>query len=206
MSATAPVAAAIQATSVPQDYILAPLTVEQYHAMARAGILEEGAPIELLEGLLVEKVTKHPPHSVATQLLQENLMRMLPAGWRAVAQEPITLSDSEPEPDIVVVRGQAREYRLHHPRPDDIALVVEVSDATLARDRGSKRRIYARAALTSYWLINLIDAQIEVYTEPSGNTAQPSYRRQTTYLPGDEVPVVVAGVEIGRLRVDDLLP
>lgn len=207
MSATAPaVAPAIQVTSAPQDYTLAPLTVEQYRAMARAGILEEGAPIELLEGLLVSKMTKYPPHRVATQLLLDALRAALPQGWHVAVQEPVTLADSEPEPDLAVVRGGYRDYLEHHPGPADLALVVEVADATLTRDQVGKRRIYARAGIVVYWVVNLVDGQIEVSSDPSGPVERPSYRRQVTYLPGDELPVLVEGAEIGRLRVADLLP
>src|SRR6266852_5662098 len=76
------------------------LTVAQYHAMARAGILDEDAPVELLEGWLVQKMTKHRPHVLATELGRRALERLIPPGWHVAHQDPITAADSEPEPDL----------------------------------------------------------------------------------------------------------
>jgi Uma2 family endonuclease len=84
--------------------------------------------------------------------------------------------------------------------------VVEVADTTLRTDRGTKKRIYARAGILVYWIVNLVDRRIEVYMEPSGARRKPDYRRQQEYGPADEIPVVLDGVEIGRVPVHDLLP
>lgn len=89
------------------------LTVEQYHQMIDAGILTEDDSVELLEGWLITKMPKKPSHSVATELTQDALMTVLPAGWFIKVQEPITTADSEPEPDIMVVRGVRRDYTDH---------------------------------------------------------------------------------------------
>src|SRR5262245_49846698 len=94
------------------------LTVEQYHEMLRAGILHDGCPVELLEGVLVAKMTKYPPHTPATQLLREALAHLLPDGWFVNDQEPITTLDSEPEPDVSVVRGRRRDFQDRHPGPE----------------------------------------------------------------------------------------
>lgn len=182
------------------------LTVEQYHAMARAGILDEDAPVELLEGWLVCKMTKHPPHSVVTRLVRLALERLVPAGWFVNSQEPITTLDSEPEPDAAVIRGEGREYLERHPHPQDVALVVEVADTSLRRDRGRKKRIYARARIVTYWIVNLVDGHIEVYTAPSGASKRPDYRERRHYGPDDRIPVVLDGLEVGSLEVRELLP
>lgn len=121
------------------------LSVEQYHEMARAGILTEDDQVELLEGWLVTKMTKNPPHSVATRAIRSALERMIPAGWFVDSQEPLTTDDSEPEPDAMVVRGHWRDYSARHPNPDEVALVIEVADSTLQQDRSTKKRIYTRA-------------------------------------------------------------
>lgn len=193
-------------TAIPDDQVIYRLSVEQYHAIAKAGILDNDEPVELLEGLLVQKMTKNPPHTVATQLIQEALRAILPADWRVPAQEPITLADSEPEPDLVVVRGGIRRYLEHHPGPQDLALVVEVADATLRGDRGSKKRTYARAGILIYWVVNLVENQIEVYADPTGPIQTPNYRQQQNYGPADMIPVIIEGREIGRLAVRELLP
>src|SRR5262249_15648256 len=112
----------------------------------------------------------------------------------------------EPEPDITILRGDRRDYLERHPGPDDVSLVVEVSDSTLRRDRGLKKRIYARARIPVYWIVNLIDNQIEVYTEPAGNVEEPDYQRRQDYSSDDDIPVVIAGKEISRLAARELLP
>jgi Uma2 family endonuclease len=187
-----------------QDF--ARLSVGQYHAMAQAGVLLSGDPIELLEGYLVRKMTKHPPHVVATLKTAEVLREILPSGWHVRSQEPITTRTSEPEPDIAVVQGAFETYVKNHPRPDDVALVVEVSDVSLARDRGLKLELYARARITEYWIINLVDRQIEVLTEPSGPKRNPNYSRVVVYGLAESIPLVISGREIARIAVRDLLP
>jgi Uma2 family endonuclease len=182
------------------------LSIEQYHQMTRTGILTDDDPVELLEGWLVTKMPKNPSHRLCTQLTREALERILPAHWHVNDQEPITTEESEPEPDITIVRGERRQYLERHPAPADIALVVEVSDTTLPRDRTSKKRIYARAAIPTYWILNLVEQQIEVYTNPFGNTAEPDFLDRHDYRTGDSIPVMIEGQEIGQLPVSDLLP
>jgi Uma2 family endonuclease len=189
----------------PPDLPLYRFSVEQYHQMIRAGVLREGERAELLEGWIVPKMTQNPPHPVAIQLLEQGLASRLPAGWIRRTQAPITTRDSEPEPDVSVVRGPARRYLDHHPRPDEIALVVEVADSSLAEDRAVKGRLYARARLPVYWIVNLVDSQIEVYTDPRGGRS-PAYRRRQDYAPGDAVPLLIGGEDCGAIPVRDLLP
>src|SRR3712207_4217922 len=119
-------AASAAPPAVPEDLIWR-LTVDQYHAMIQAGILVDGDPVELLEGWLVTKRSKNPRHSLSTQLTRVALEERLPPEWFVDAQEPITTADSEPEPDLGVVRGDPRDYADHHPGPGDVALVVEVA-------------------------------------------------------------------------------
>ena len=191
--------------AVPPEPVLQ-LTVEEYHEMARAGIFESGAPIELLEGWLVNKMTKYPPHSVATFEIRRVLDQIVPEGWFVDTQEPITTADSEPEPDVSVVRGGRRDYGDHHPGPQDVGLLVEVADASLDRDRGWKKRLYAAANITVYWIVNLIDRHVEVYMLPSGPGEQPDYASRRVLVPGEAVPVVLEDNRIGAVAVNDLLP
>ena len=130
----------------------------------------------------------------------------MPQEWYVDSQEPITLTNSEPEPDVVVVRGDTRQYLNRHPGPQDIALVVEVADTTLQRDRTIKKLTYARSGIPIYWIVNLVEEKIEVYTYPLGKIEQPDYQQQQDYTRSDLVPVVIEGVEMGRLSVDALLP
>lgn len=181
------------------------ITVEMYHEMIDAGILLDGDPVELLDGLLVNKMSKKPRHSVVTTLLRRRLESVLPPDWYVGSQEPITTDTSEPEPDISVVRGEPRQYLEHHPLPADVGMLAEVSDTTLARDRGLKKRVYARAGITVYWIVNLVDNQVEVYTDPTGPAEQPDYRQRQVYLIGDSVPVFIENQEVARLSVAELL-
>jgi Uma2 family endonuclease len=182
------------------------LAVWEYHEMLQAGILKDGDPIELLEGWLVEKMTEHPPHSLATELVHEQLNGVISAKWHVRGAHPVTTEDSEPEPDATVVRGKRRDYKNRHPAPKDIGLMVEVADSSLELDRGIKQRIYARARIPVYWIINLIDDQVEVYTDPTGPSARPRYRKCKIFGRADEVPVVLDGQEVGRIAVRELLP
>jgi Uma2 family endonuclease len=172
--------------------------------MVRLGILSDDDPVELLEGWLVYKMPKNPPHRVTTKLTLNALEAIISGDWYVDTQEPITLTDSEPEPDVVIVRGNTRNYLDRHPGAEDIALVIEVSDTTLERDRTSKKRLYARAGIPVYWIINLPEQQIEVYSEPVIEEA--IYQRRQDYALSDRVPVAIAGQLISDLLVGDLLP
>jgi Uma2 family endonuclease len=194
-----------QAAGVPNDFIWR-LSVEQYHEMLRAGILTPDDPVELLEGWLVFKMGKNPPHVVATNLVRAALERLLLAGWFVGSQDPVTTETSEPEPDVAVVRGSPRQYYDRHPGPRDVALVVEIADATLRRDQEWKRRIYAAAGIPVYWIVNLPEKVLEVYMTPSGPADQPGYQQRLIYKASDEVSLVIEGQEVGLIAVRELLP
>jgi Uma2 family endonuclease len=181
-------------------------TVDEYHVMIAAGVFAEDEDFELLEGWIVPKMTKYPPHEVSIELTQEAVRALLPAGWRIRTQMATTTRDSEPEPDLCVVRGTPRDHLAHHPGPDDIALVIEVADSSIGRDRGIKQRIYARAAIPIYWIVNVADRVIEVYNDPTGPGRKPTYRRREEYRGDEIVPVVIAGREVGRVAARELLP
>jgi Uma2 family endonuclease len=175
------------------------LTVGQYHAMIGAGLLTKDDPVELIEGQLVRRLRKTPAHVYAMNLLRAAFEAVLPAGWHVWSHAPVTLDDSEPEPDITVIRGDLRGFADRHPGPADVGLVAEVADRSLEFDRGSKKRVYARAGIAVYWIANLADARVELYTDPTGPAAQPDYRQHREYGPGDDVPVELDGKEIARL-------
>jgi Uma2 family endonuclease len=182
-------------------------TVDEYHRMIQAGILGEDDAVELLEGWIVPKMSKNPPHDTMISIIMMDVLTpRLPGGWHCRGQSAVTTTDSEVEPDIAVVRGLKRDYLARHPGPADMALVVEVADSSLARDRSEKVRIYARAAVPVYWIINLVDRQVEVYTDPTGPDSGPVYRTRRDYRPGDMVPFVVDGRELGPIPAQELLP
>jgi Uma2 family endonuclease len=131
---------------------------------------------------------------------------LLPSDLSLQAQEPITLSDGEPEPDAVIFRGKPEDYSQRHPGADEVLLVVEVADTTLARDRGIKLRSYARAKLPVYWIVDLIAETIEVYTHPDSQSAPPTYRQPQIYDRQSEVPLEIGGRLIASIPVASVLP
>ena len=170
--------------------------------MIDAGIFDSDTPVELIEGFLLERMPRTPPHACVTDDVRSALDTILPPGWCTRAQNPITLSDSEPELDVVIARGTRRDYAIRHPGPAGLALVVEVADATLSRDRGTKQRIYARASIPVYWIVDLVNRRVEVRTDPQGDT----YRTLTVLSAGDALSVVIDGVEVATIQVSSLLP
>lgn len=182
------------------------LSLQQYQAMIDAGIVTENDPVEFLEGWLVQKMTQNPPHMVACVLVQQRFSRILPEGWFLVMQGPVETPDSLPEPDATVVRGSVREYSTRRWSTSEVGLVIEISDSTLAFDQKQKKTLYARAGAPVYWILNLVERKIEVYTDPTGPAEEPTYRRQQEYLPGESVPLLLGGVHVGAVAVDDLLP
>lgn len=180
-------------------------SVDDYHAMADAQILQSGDPIELLDGWLVQKMTKNPPHEVALKTLWHLLIQLTPRSHHVGSQSPITCGTAEPEPDISIVSGSPRDYLDRHPDPADIVLVVEVAESTLKTDR-TKRSLYGKSGVLEYWIVNLIDRQIEVYTQPSGPKKSPGYGQRQDYLPGQMVPLAIVGKKVGDITVNDILP
>jgi Uma2 family endonuclease len=131
---------------------------------------------------------------------------LVPKGWVVRSQATAKLSASRPEPDVAVTRGDRRTYFTRHPDPADFGLVAEVSDSSLDRDQLDKTRIYAREKIPVYWVVNLVDRRVEVYTDPSGPGDDPRYHTLNVHAPGADVPVVLGGTTVGTIAVNDLLP
>jgi Uma2 family endonuclease len=180
------------------------LSVEQYHAMIRAGVITDDDRVELIEGVLVQKMSKHPPHRIVMSRLIGLMFRTLPSDYHFQIQEPVTLADGEPEPDGAVVRGKAEDYPEGHPSPGDVPLVIEVSDSTLRKDRGMKLRSYARARIAEYWIVNLVDEVIEVYTRPGMRGRTPGYADPIIKKRGEELRIPIEGGAM--LAVGEILP
>ena len=181
-------------------------SVDKYHEMVRAGIIGEDDHVELLEGWIVKKMTKSPLHRTVTGLLRDCLQRVIPAGWFVDSQDPVTLAASEPEPDVVLVRGSRLDYLDHHPGPGDVALVAEVSDSGLSRDRVFKKSIYAAAGIAVYWVVNLVDRRLEVYSGCTSSASASDYTRCDCFSAGDKVPLVVDGQTVAEIPVAAILP
>ncbi|MBI3269673.1 MAG: Uma2 family endonuclease [Planctomycetes bacterium] len=180
--------------------------VEEYHRMIDTGLFDSDERVELLEGWISLPMTRKPPHDVALGLADESLRKVLPAGRHVRVQSALTTADSEPEPDLAVVRGSRRDYVERHPGPAETAMVVEVADTSLARDRQVKGRLYARAGIPWYWILNLEDRRLEVYSEPSRAGEQAAYGRRQDYGPGDAAPALVERAQVGAVPVEEVLP
>ena len=181
-------------------------TVAEYHAMIRTGVIHEDERVELLEGVVVSKMPRNPAHETRVNRLRKRIDPLLPPGLDSRIQAAITLTDGEPEPDYAVVRGADDDYDDRHPGGADVLLVAEVSFTSLAADRGVKHRVYARAGIPVYWIVNIPDRQIEVYTAPQPALDPPAYAARTDYPAGASVLVILDGVAVGFVNVDDILP
>jgi len=165
-----------------------PMTVETYHRLGEMGALLED--VELLRGIVVTKMAKSPLHEFVAQVLMELLLKLLPPGFVVRPERPLTLGDSEPEPDLSVVKGRPHDWVRAH--PTTAALVIEVAVTSVEIDEG-KGAIYAEAAIPEYWIVQPEERRVIVCREPTPE----GYRykatlNETDTLRGASLP----GVEI----------
>jgi Uma2 family endonuclease len=193
-----------QTPTLPEEPVL-PLTVEAYHALLKAGLIEDGDPVELLEGFLVRKMGKGPRHERARRQLRRLLEKLMSDEFFVDEQGALTTGDSEPEPDVFVIRGTPDDYADRHAGPTETVLIVEISDSSVRRDRNLKKRVYGRAGVAQYWVVNLVAECVEVYSQPTGRTKAPGYAGTATYLVGDQIPVVIDGKEVGQVAASAIL-
>lgn len=200
------------ATSAPytptflNDASMAKFSTARYDRMVNDGILTPDDNVELLENYVVLKMSKNPVHDGTSSRVRKRITRALPPGWDMREQATLAVSDSRPEPDFAVVRDVPDDYIGRHPTPADTALVIEVANTSLLRDQRDKARIYARAGVVCYWIVNLDDRRVEVHTQPSGPGESPAYASVQNYAPGESVPLVLDGVTVATVPVADLMP
>jgi len=191
---------------LPPPFPVHRFTVDEYHQMIQKGILHEDDRLELLDGWIVPKMPRNPPHDATIHKTQKMLLSILPSPWELRIQSAITTNSSEPEPNLVIVPGPAESYLTNHPGPQDIAVVIEVADSSLFHDREEKGRLYAEGRIPVYWIINLVESQIEVYSRPTGPDPNPGYGRREDYRVNELVPLVLAEQEVAQVAVKALLP
>jgi Uma2 family endonuclease len=198
MSTIAPPQPTTSPASFPTTPGLYRFTVDEYERM----ILDDPR-VELIDGQVVKKMPKTPEHGFTTKQVLKALERQLPAGWTCRKEEPVRIPEyDEPEPDVSIAQGSDEDYRHRTPGPADVALVVEVSLSTLASDRGKQLLAYARGGIPVYWIVNLVDRRVEVYTNPGPG----GYGLCEIYKPGQTVPIIIGGRQLGQIAVDDILP
>ena len=191
---------------VPPPIPMHRFTVAQYHRMIETGVLTENDRVELLEGWIVDKMPQRPRHSGAISILQARLQARLRKGWIVRVQSPITLEGSEPEPDLAVVKGPEERYLTAHPKGEDIALVIEVADSSVDRDRTVKGRTYAEGRIPVFWLVNLPQFTIEVYSQPKGGRA-PKYQSREVLGVEQGATLCIEGRSVGAaIPVAHLFP
>jgi Uma2 family endonuclease len=154
-------------------------TREEYHRAFDEGVLRQNERLELVDGQILEKMTQHPPHAVAVRRISREFEARFGQDHDVRAQLPVALSDrSEPEPDIVIVPGGPDDYLSGHPSPGQIELLVEVSDASLERDRRYKIPLYAKMGVREVWIVDIEGRRVEAHREPS----EKGYRRVLTLM------------------------
>lgn len=189
---------------------IAPLSVDQYHRMIAEGILEDGAPMELLDGVLVwkdrgEAMTVSPRHSLVVTLLLQMASRMEGTGAHLRIQNPVTIRPShEPEPDAAVIVGKPTDYADRHPTPGEITSVIEVADSSLERDRTVKHSVYATASIPQYVLINLAQGRVEIYENPDATSGR--YRDVKTLPQDSELELMLPAGKRLHVSTAELLP
>jgi len=167
-----------QPTVIPPGANVYPLSVEAYHLLGEAGWIPKST--ELLYGVVYKKVSKSPLHSTLVLVLLRLIRKALPPGFILMSEQPISCQDSEPEPDVAVVRGDIEDCREHHPTTAE--LVVEVCVSSHDYDR-SKLPAYARANVKEFWLVLAMEKLVEIYRAPQGA----SYRETETVGPGGQL-------------------
>lgn len=181
-------------------------TREEFEALGKLGVFHPEERLELIEGEIIEKMTQNSSHTTAIVLLMKVLISLFAAGFHLRIQSPLNLgTNSQPEPDVAVVMGDERQYAQAHPTTAD--LVIEVADSSLAYDRTKKAGIYARAGISEYWILNLVDRVLEVHRQPGVMTGHPlghSYHNITTYRETESVMPLAMPAQ--SLAVADILP
>ncbi len=185
------------------------MTAESFFRAVDANVFPEKDRVFLRNGRISAKTSRSLSYSATTECLRAAIVPVIPAGWSFWLKSLILGHDlSVPRPDLCIIRGRAQDYfqRGSFPKADEIALVVEVAESSLAEDRGEALADYAKANLPVYWIVNLVDWQVEVYTGPEivGETAR--YTTREVYPVGREVPVLIEGVEVARVPAGSILP
>ncbi|MCI0546338.1 MAG: Uma2 family endonuclease [Candidatus Rokubacteria bacterium] len=181
-------------------------TRSEYERLVEIGFFAPGEPVELIRGEIMVAEPQGSAHMVAIGLAHDALRAALGTGWTVRIQGPIALDEqSEPEPDVALVRGTPRSYLAGHPTHP--ALVIEVAESSLRLDRETKGSLYARAGLCDYWIVNLVDRVVEVYRDPVADAAAAfgwRYGHVQVLGPLDSASPLAAPA--ARIAIADLLP
>ncbi len=164
----------------------------EYHRLTELGILQESDQIELIRGELVKRAAKKMAHEVCLTKLLRELTKLILERATLRCQSPILLSsNSRPEPDFTIVFNASDDYLAAHPTANDIILVIEISDSSLSYDREIKLPLYAEDRISDFWIFNLSDRILEVYSKPYQKPQGAwGYRTQQIFLPNETISLL----------------
>ncbi|WP_435009437.1 Uma2 family endonuclease [Tundrisphaera lichenicola] len=193
----------IEAPSSPVDvpYLF---SVDDFYRMIDNDIFPDDARVGLWEGRVYEEMAKKHPHSFSWARLNAALFPILPPGWSLWAESSITLSaDKVPLPDMVILRGDLETYRDRRPVAADVGLLIELADTSLKIDTGAKLRAYARAGIPAYWVFNLKEDVIYLYSDPI--PSEERYSSTTTIGRDGSIPFVLEGAQVALIPTSNIL-
>jgi Uma2 family endonuclease len=177
------------------------LTVDQYDQMIESGILTKNDRVELIRGEIVPKMPSNPPHSGIVNRLTRLLSPLIQNRALLALQNPVRLKDSQPEPDVSVLRLSPDDYTTRHPTPADVFVLIEVSDSSLDRDLDVKVPLYAENGIPEYWIVDLNTDTVLVHCGPQTDG---TWTTITTH--GRDDTLTVAALTTVTVAVADILP
>lgn len=177
------------------------LTLAQYQSMIEHGILTENDKVELILGQLIKKMPITTEHSATIRKVRDYFTKKFTEGYEISCENPVALpNNSQPDPDCTIAVFREDYYVSQHPTPPEIFLIIEVAKSTLYTDRHLKATTYAGAGIKEYWIVNLVDRQLEVHLRP--NVERGTYASVTQYAAQDAFTSPFAG----EVAIADLLP
>jgi len=180
-------------------------STDDFFRMIELGVFPRESRVGLWDGRIYEKLAKTQAHAVAGINVTMTLIRAVPPGWCFSHENPVTVSqDKAPLPDIVLLRGTGNDYLDRRPGTENVGLVVELSFSSLKFDTGRKLAAYAAAGIAAYWVINLRDLVVHVYSDPI--PTENRFASSATFAPGESFPFQLGGVPVGPIAASDLLP
>jgi len=180
-------------------------TVEEYFELGRMDFFGDDDKVELLQGYIVPKMVKYPPHERVLYRLVQFLQTIVPPGWFIRLQGVLQTADSAPEPDISLTRGTADDYPESHPRGKDVALVIEVADSSIKRDR-RKIEVYGNEGVPVYWIVNIREQCFEIYEQPrAGIDGKLAYTSRRVVAGNEAIALLVDGRVIANVQPSQFL-
>ena len=177
-------------------HAIAKWSVADYHKMIEVGILSDRR-VELIAGEIIEMSPEGPLHRFINHQATKYLRSLLGEQAEVMEAHPITLPDSEPEPDVAIVRSPDTLYLTHHPYPEDIYWLIEISDSTLGKDLGIKKKAYARARISEYWVIDVESQLLKVFQNPQAE----DYQLERAYTQGVVSPLAFPSLSVSVQRL-----